>query len=409
MKRSIFFTLVLVAFILNSTAIADVPQMINYQGRLTDTIGEAIVDGNYIIKFTIYNAAVDGDELWTSGLREVPVSSGLFNYILGDSTAFPEGLFGSDSPTYLGIKIGGDNELPNRIILISVPYAMHSKLSDSSKIAATIPDHAITTDKIANGTILFEDIGQNGAANGQVMKWNGSTWTASPDDTGNGRGSNWSVVDSVLYTNAFWGLARGGAQNLMYGDSIHTMVNLGVSCSTGLCQGYGWNDYRYLTIGGGYGNAVGGYFNTVAGGKENKIMDWHSTIGGGNSNEMMGPGGTICGGISNISNGGWTTIGGGTNNFIAGGSCGVICGGDSNEIWAQYSVVGGGRKNKISAGDILGALTNNTGITGKDIGKIDRMDNLTFVAVSRDKAGRAMEILRSSPIKGRKFTARMNE
>lgn len=71
--------------------------------------------------------------------------------------------------------------------------------------------------------------------------------------------------------------------------------------------------------------------------------------------------------------------------------------------------INGGRKNKISAGDILGALTNNTGITGKDIGKIDRMDNLTFVAVARDKAGRAMEILRSSPIKGRKFTARMRE
>jgi ATP-dependent RNA helicase DbpA len=70
--------------------------------------------------------------------------------------------------------------------------------------------------------------------------------------------------------------------------------------------------------------------------------------------------------------------------------------------------INGGRKNKISAGDILGALTNDTGITGNDIGKIDRMDTLTFVAVTRDNAHRALDILQHSPIKGRKFTAKIN-
>ncbi len=49
-----------------------------------------------------------------------------------------------------------------------------------------IADNGVTTVKIANGTILFADIGQNGATGGQVMKWNGAAWAAAADDGGGG-------------------------------------------------------------------------------------------------------------------------------------------------------------------------------------------------------------------------------
>ena len=71
--------------------------------------------------------------------------------------------------------------------------------------------------------------------------------------------------------------------------------------------------------------------------------------------------------------------------------------------------INGGRKNKISRGDILGALTSKDGIPGADVGKIDRMDYLTFVAIKRRSAQRALEILQTAPIKGRRFLAILND
>lgn len=70
--------------------------------------------------------------------------------------------------------------------------------------------------------------------------------------------------------------------------------------------------------------------------------------------------------------------------------------------------INGGRKNKISAGDVLGALTTEDGIAGNDVGKIDRMDNITFVAIKRHCAGKALRVLQEGLIKGRRFKAIMN-
>lgn len=71
--------------------------------------------------------------------------------------------------------------------------------------------------------------------------------------------------------------------------------------------------------------------------------------------------------------------------------------------------INGGRKNKISAGDILGALTKDGNLSGNDVGKIDRLDNLTFVAIKRDLANHALKILQKGLIKGRRFLAMRNE
>lgn len=68
--------------------------------------------------------------------------------------------------------------------------------------------------------------------------------------------------------------------------------------------------------------------------------------------------------------------------------------------------INGGRKDKVRAGDILGALTANTDLPGKLIGKIDIADNLAFVAVERPIAKQALKILTEGKIKGRRFKVR---
>lgn len=67
--------------------------------------------------------------------------------------------------------------------------------------------------------------------------------------------------------------------------------------------------------------------------------------------------------------------------------------------------INGGRKDKVRAGDILGALTANTDLTGKHIGKIDIFDKHAYVAVEYPIAKQALKILSDGKIKGRKFRA----
>jgi len=68
--------------------------------------------------------------------------------------------------------------------------------------------------------------------------------------------------------------------------------------------------------------------------------------------------------------------------------------------------INGGRKDKVRAGDILGALTANTNLPGKQIGKIDIFDKLAYVAIERPIAKQALKILSEGKIKGRKFRIR---
>ena len=68
--------------------------------------------------------------------------------------------------------------------------------------------------------------------------------------------------------------------------------------------------------------------------------------------------------------------------------------------------INAGRKDKVRAGDILGALTANSALPGKQIGKINIADRLSYVAVERPIAKQALKILSEGKIKGRMFRVR---
>ncbi len=75
---------------------------------------------------------------------------------------------------------------------------------------------------------------------------------------------------------------------------------------------------------------------------------------------------------------------------------------------AQASMVtlyiSGGRKTKMRPGDILGALTGESGgLSGNSVGKIEIHDFFSYVAVDKSVAEMALESLRQGTIKGRKF------
>lgn len=68
--------------------------------------------------------------------------------------------------------------------------------------------------------------------------------------------------------------------------------------------------------------------------------------------------------------------------------------------------IDGGKKQKVRPGDILGALTSDQGISGKDVGKIQLGANWAYVAVARTSAKKAFRTLSEGKLKGRTFRVR---
>lgn len=62
-----------------------------------------------------------------------------------------------------------------------------------------------------------------------------------------------------------------------------------------------------------------------------------------------------------------------------------------------------GKKEKLRAGDIVGALIHECGLTKEEIGKIDQQDHLSYVAIPRNKAESIYQKLLNRPIKGKTF------
>jgi hypothetical protein len=170
--------------------------MISYQGRLTDVSGDPVSDGSYQLTFSIYGLPSGGSALWTSGAQTVGVENGLFSYNLGSSSALPDSIFAKYTQVYLGIKVADDPEITPRTQLVSVGYAFQSLHGDSAGYATSVADNAITSAKIADGTIQMTDIGQNGAATSQVIKWNGTAWAAANDEAGTESG--WTDNGTVV-------------------------------------------------------------------------------------------------------------------------------------------------------------------------------------------------------------------
>ncbi|MCI0566013.1 hypothetical protein L0Y46_02325, partial [bacterium] len=116
--------LILAAFILISmasmlgfsflTADAAINQQINYQGKLTDSSGAVVSNGNYNLRFNLYTAVSGGSSLWTetwSGADRVTVTDGLFSVLLGSTTAFTGVDF--NQTLYLGVEVGGTGGTPS--------------------------------------------------------------------------------------------------------------------------------------------------------------------------------------------------------------------------------------------------------------------------------------------------------
>jgi microcystin-dependent protein len=129
MKKIFLLALVIVLFAV-PYSYGGVPQLINYQGKLTNATGAPVPDGNHDVVFKVYDVATGGTALWTetwnSGTSQVKTNKGVFNAMLGTYNTIPATFFADNSVTYLGIVVGTDSEMTPRQRITSVGYAFEA-------------------------------------------------------------------------------------------------------------------------------------------------------------------------------------------------------------------------------------------------------------------------------------------
>jgi ATP-dependent RNA helicase DeaD len=71
--------------------------------------------------------------------------------------------------------------------------------------------------------------------------------------------------------------------------------------------------------------------------------------------------------------------------------------------------IGAGREAGIRPGDLVGAITGETGLTGKDVGSIEIHERFALVEVPESAADEVIRALKATMIKGRKATVRRDK
>jgi hypothetical protein len=125
MKSKVVLWLVIFVSLLSlSYVFADVPHMINYQGKITTPQG-ALIDTTVEMIFTIYADSLGVSDEWSEAQAEVVVKDGIFNVLLGSVDTIPSAVFDGNIK-YLGIQVGADPEMTPLKPIVSVAYAFRA-------------------------------------------------------------------------------------------------------------------------------------------------------------------------------------------------------------------------------------------------------------------------------------------
>ena len=107
------------------------PQMLSYQGKLTDTLGVPVADTTYSVDFRLYTVPSGGSSYWNE-TQTIRTRGGLFSALLGSAT--PIGSVPEAGALYLGMTVGGGAELAPRLRIVSAAYSYLSERAANSDL-----------------------------------------------------------------------------------------------------------------------------------------------------------------------------------------------------------------------------------------------------------------------------------
>jgi hypothetical protein len=248
MKRFSVFCIVVWALVALSASslFAAIPQVVNYQGRLTTSVGSPVNDTVTLV-FAICADSLCTTQLWTESHSNVIVKDGLFDAILGSITPIPGVVF-DGSVRFVSISVDGTPGT-RRLPLVSVGYAYRSINADTAAYA-----------KATGGEVDCDDCDDafvNAVGPDSVRVKEGTAFL------GKAVGNPTSALQGVegYASNSSIGPAVGGYFHTSdAGGGIHIGVE-GEGNSTASDEVYGVYGLGTNTSG---GNVYGGYFTTTS-------------------------------------------------------------------------------------------------------------------------------------------------
>lgn len=174
----------LICGLVATTALAQVPRQISYQGVLVDGSGNPISDGNHSITLRIYDA---GNNVVHTETQNTVVVRGIFNLMIGAVVPIPNSVT-FDAPYTLGVSVDGGAEMAPRTPFASAPYALNAATAGTARALAPGASGAVTSVNTVAGDITIQGGG------GTTVNRSGNTITIS--STGGSGGSGVAGVQS---------------------------------------------------------------------------------------------------------------------------------------------------------------------------------------------------------------------
>jgi hypothetical protein len=356
---------------------AQVPGLLNYQGRLTQ--GTNLVNGSVGLSLRLYAAPSGGGGPLYEDSNTVTVVDGLYATLLGDQTN--SGVFATalqQPDVWLEVVVDGVALVP-RERLVSAAYALIANgVRTGGVTSAMLADGAVTGAKLAAGSVSNLQLAANAVTGSNLVDG-----TITPADVAVARFSNtfWMVGGNAglvggahflgttdqqptdLRANSQRGLRVQYTQyegiesiNIIGGNWANAMATTvvgGVIGGGGLAAFPNRVTDNGGTIGGGLGNLVGdddgdntdsASSATVGGGENNRATEAYATVGGGRTNTASQNYATVSGGRGNRAQGLASAISGGWGH-TATGDYSAVAGGQNNLAAGSFSAIPGGSQN----------------------------------------------------------------
>ena len=305
--KHILARFIMIAVLFLARAEAQVPSLLNYQGRVT--VGGTNFNGTGQFKFALVDI------------------SGATNFWSNDGTANGQPASGVPLSVVNGLYAVplGDTTVSNMLVPVSAPVLASSNLwlrvwfnDGATGFQQLAPDQRITAVAFALVAASVDPSSDVRALRLNIGAGNylSGTGAAIAGGAANSAGTNYAFIG-------------GGQTNVVSGFGA-VVVGGGLNLASG----------ALAFLGGGYSNAASGYASAVGGGVLNAASGTNAFVGGGYGNLATNTEASIVGGEYNGAYGVVSAVGGGYAN-LASGYAATVPGGYGNLASGAYSFAGG--------------------------------------------------------------------
>lgn len=364
---------------IRQSAFSDVPQLINYQGRLLN--GTNLVNGTVGLSLRLFNGPSGGSSIYEDS-NNVTVVDGLYSTFIGDHPTNGAFLSALTNPAvWVEVAVNGVALSP-RERLASVGYSLATR-----GIAVNPGNNGFVLNPAVNAldpTTLYATLGGglsnrieanaagsflgggsgNSIQSGSHLSFLGGGDLNSIEPSayyaflGGGQGNRIRLSAAISFlgggfantveANSSYSVLGGGELNRLGPDSHHSVLggglynsvqtNVHYSVLAGGVSNRIETDVEGSFLGAGQGNSLGEvcYYSFLGGGYGNRMIDtaWYAVLAGGASNSII--------------NAYYSVLGGGRGNYVFQGEYGVLAGGDGNRLNYGYAnAISGGAGNSI--------------------------------------------------------------